>query len=62
MKPASKDVAAIKVKLEELDRKAQEIGAEIYQKAAKAQQQPHAQEDPKKKGDKVVDADYEEKK
>ncbi len=62
MKPASKDVAAIKVKLEELDRKAQEIGAEIYQKAAQAQQQPHAQEDPKKKGDKVVDADYEEKK
>lgn len=56
MKSESKNVVAIKAKLEQLDKKAQEIGTELYQKAAQEQQ---AKAGDAKKDEKVVDADYE---
>ncbi len=68
MKPEKKDVASIKSKLEELNKVVQQMSAELYQKAAAAQQaqhQPQKEEQTDgsngKKKDKVVDADYEEK-
>ena len=70
MKPAQKDASAIKGKLEELNKVAQEMSAELYQKAAASQQaQQQAQQEEQKdsnssngkKKDKVVDADYEVK-
>ncbi len=67
MKPEKKDASAIKSKLEELDRVAQEMSAELYQKAAAAQQaqqkEPREGQDEGngKKKDTVVDADYEVK-
>ena len=54
-----KDTAAIKAKIEELNKEMQKIGAEIYQKAQQAQQTK--QEKKEEKGEKVVDADYEVK-
>jgi len=63
-----KDVASIKAKTEELSKEMQQIGTEIYQKAAQeaAKKQGTAkqgkEEKPGKEGDdKVVDADYEVK-
>ncbi len=68
-----KDVAAIKAKMEELNKGMQQIGTEIYQKAAQeaAKKQQGAQGETGKgkegkkggteKGGKVVDADYEVK-
>ena len=59
LKPEKKDVAAIRAKLDELNKKAQEVSIELYQKAAQAQeakQQQQGSEGGKK--DKVVDADY----
>ena len=62
MKPEKRDVAAIKAKLDELNKKAQEVSTELYQKAAQAQQAEAAKKQPKsegkKKDEKVVDADY----
>jgi molecular chaperone DnaK len=59
----------INKKIEELNKKAQEIGAKMYQEAAAKQQAEQAKEAPKdgkkkeaKNGDKVVDAEFEEKK
>ncbi|MFH1774253.1 MAG: molecular chaperone DnaK [Methanobacteriota archaeon] len=54
---AGKDIAAIKSKVENLRKAVQEIGATIYQQAA---QQKEAKGEEAKKGDKVVDAEYEE--
>ena len=65
MEPEKKDIAAIKKKVEEVTKAAQEAATEMYQKAA-AEQQAKQQEESKKgrggekskKDDKVVDADY----
>lgn len=54
---AGKDIAAIKSKVENLRKAVQEVGAVIYQQAA---QQKEAKGEEEKKGDKVVDAEYEE--
>ena len=59
MKPEKKDVAAIKAKLDELNKKAQEVSTELYQKAAQEAQAKQAKQAPQgKKDEKVVDADY----
>ncbi len=55
---AGKDIANIKIKLEELRKAVQEVGATIYQQAQQAAQQKEAK--PSEEGDKVVDAEYEE--
>lgn len=54
---AGKDIAAIKNKVENLRKAVQEVGATIYQQAA---QQKEAKGEEERKGDKVVDAEYEE--
>ncbi|MBI4739825.1 molecular chaperone DnaK [Candidatus Woesearchaeota archaeon] len=64
-----RDAQKIKVKLDELNRIVQEASTEMYQKAAAQYQQEHAEkgtkaeedtaETPKKKKEKVVDAEYE---
>jgi len=72
LKPEEKDAAAIKAKVEEVNKKVQAISTELYQKVAQEQQaaqqaqqsadpsaKDSAQEKPKKKKEKVVDADYE---
>jgi len=61
-----KDIAALKIKSEEMSKEMQAIGTEIYQKAQQAQQaagQQGEKKEPKKekKDEKVVDADYEVK-
>jgi len=69
MEKKDKNIDEIKKKTEELTKKLQEIGTEIYQKAAaaaQAQQQAAGQSEStekkeKKKDEKVVDADYEVK-
>ncbi len=67
LKPEKKDAARIKEKLDELNRKVQEMSTELYQKAAQQQAQQQSEqpsEQPKsesKKKDNVVDADYEVK-
>ncbi len=65
MEPEKKDTAAIKAKLEEVNKIIQEASTELYQKAAKEAakgQQAAPKEEEKKekpgKGEKVVDADY----
>lgn len=69
MEPEKKDVAAIKKKLEDINKIAQEAATEMYQKAAAqqqaAQQQAGAKKDKAKDADrpsdeKVVDAEYED--
>ncbi|MCP3686696.1 MAG: molecular chaperone DnaK [bacterium] len=57
MKPETKDVAKIKEKMDEVNKIVQEATTELYQKAQAAQQQK-AEEAPKEKKEKVVDADY----
>ncbi len=68
MKPEKKDAAAIRENLDELNRVAQEMSAELYRKASQAQQEQQQQSQQEaqnegngKKKDKVVDADYEVK-
>jgi len=61
LEPEKKDIDAIKKKLEELNKVAQEAATELYQKAAAEQKAKQAEgEKPKEESkDKVVDADYE---
>ncbi len=56
----NEDISAIKSKLEEIQRAAQEVGSKMYEKVREeqAKKQPESKE---KKGDDVVDADYEVK-
>ncbi|MBU1622513.1 MAG: molecular chaperone DnaK [Nanoarchaeota archaeon] len=63
------DPEVINKKIEELNKKVQEIGSKIYQEAAAKQQAEEAkkqkdtpQEEKTKNGEKVVDAEFEEKK
>ncbi len=56
------EVSSIKSKMEELNKKVQEIGAKIYQEAAAKQQQQEKPEQEDKKDEKVVDADFKEEK
>ncbi len=70
LEPEKKDVAAIQAKLDEVNKHMQELGTELYQKAAaqQAHQQAHQQSTTgeenatsssgKKKDEKVVDAEY----
>lgn len=63
LKPEKKDAAAIKAKLEEVNKTIQEASTELYQKAAQEaakQQAPKEEkkEEDKGKDEKVVDADY----
>jgi len=70
LKPEKKDTAAIKAKMEEVNQLVQKMSTEMYQKVAEEQAKKQKQagaagkagtaEEPKKKGDKVVDADYKE--
>jgi len=59
LKPEKKDVEKIKSKLDEVNKKVQELSTEMYQKAAQAQQQAQATPKEEKKGkkEKVVDAE-----
>jgi len=68
MEPEKKDIPAIKKKLDEINKVAQEAASEMYQKAAadqaKKQQKTAGKQDSKeekKNDEKVVDADYEVK-
>ena len=74
LKPAEKDVDAIKRKLDEVNEMVQKMSTELYQKAGQQYQQEHKghgekggeeaeseEESPKRKDDNVVDADYEVK-
>ncbi len=69
LKPAEKDAAKIKDKMEELNKIVQEASTELYQKAAQQREEAaaeaHSEEAGKAKGKKakgkVVDADYKEK-
>ena len=73
LKPAQKDVEAIKKKMDEINEMVQKMSTELYQKAGQQYQQQHGQheqqeqtneetEEPKSKnGENVVDADYEVK-
>ncbi len=61
-----KDVPAIKAKLDDMNKTLQEVGTELYQKAAQQQQEAQAgpeekKEEGKEKDEKVVDAEFEEK-
>lgn len=62
LEPETKDVDAIKKKLDELNKFAQEAATELYQKAAaeqaKAQEAPKPEEAKDEKKEKVVDADF----
>lgn len=62
MKPQKKDVVKVRQKLDELNKKLQEAGSELYRKAAeeqaKAQQAGQQKQEEKGKNEKVVDADY----
>ena len=76
LKPAEKDVAALKKKIDEINEMVQKMSTELYQKAGQQQhQQQHGQqkndgneenvdndeEEPKSNDENVVDADYEMK-
>ncbi len=65
MKKNPKDVSQVKAKLEELNKKVQEIGQEVYQQAQQqsqqAQQNSNKEKEEKDGGEKVVDAEFEEK-
>ena len=70
MEPEKKDVAAIKKKLEEVEKFAQEAGAELYKKAqeeqakkakAEGKKEEGAPKEGKDKKDEVVDAEFKEK-
>ena len=68
LKPAEKDVAAIKKKMDEINEIVQKMSTELYQKAGQQYQQQHGQqaneeteEKESKNEDNVVDADYEVK-
>jgi len=67
LKPEKKDAAAIKTKMDEVNQLVQKMSTEMYQKVAEEQAKKQSQsgakgtaEKPKKKGDKIVDADYKE--
>ena len=67
LKPEKKDAAAIKSKMDEVNQLVQKMSTEMYQKVAEEQAKKQKQTEtketagkPKKKGDKVVDADYKE--
>jgi len=66
LKPEKKDAAAIKAKMDEVNQLVQKMSTEMYQKVAEEQAKKQKSETketagkPKKKGDKVVDADYKE--
>jgi len=68
LKPEKKDAAAIKTKMNEVNQIVQKMSTEMYQKVAEEQAKKQQQagagkgkaEKPKKKGDKIVDADYKE--
>ena len=67
MKPDKKDAKKIKTKIEEITKIAQEAATEMYQKAAAEQAKKQASQGKtetkeKKKDDKVVDAEFKEKK
>lgn len=56
-----KDVSKIKEKTEEINKDIQELSSELYKKAAEEQQKQQAEQGAeKKKGEKVVDAEFEE--
>ena len=68
LKPAEKDVASIKKKMDEINEMVQKMSTELYQKAGQQYQQQHgqktneeAEETKSKNDDNVVDADYEMK-
>ncbi len=69
LKPAQKDVDAIKRKMDEVNEIVQRLSTELYQKAGQQYQKEHPQhkgeepeeDNPKMKDDNVVDADYEVK-
>ena len=70
LKPAEKDVAAIRKKIDEINEMVQKMSTELYQKAGAQYQQQHGQhqhqaneetEEKTKNDDNVVDADYEVK-
>ncbi|MBI2650361.1 molecular chaperone DnaK [Candidatus Woesearchaeota archaeon] len=68
LKPADKDVDAIKKKVDEINEMVQRMSTELYQKAGQQYKQEHGQqtnEEPEEKksknDDNVVDADYEVK-
>ncbi len=70
LKPAEKDVAAIKKKMDEINEMVQKMSTELYQKAGQQYKEAHKDkeestedenESPKRKDDNVVDADYEVK-
>ena len=72
LKPAEKDVAAIKKKMDEINEMVQKMSTELYQKAGQQYQQAHkghsaessGEQEPENshpKDDNVVDADYEVK-
>ncbi|MFH1545527.1 MAG: molecular chaperone DnaK [archaeon] len=63
MKPQQKDIAAIRTKLQEVQKIIQEASVELYQKAQQARQQPGAGAEEKEgkkdsEKDNAVDADY----
>ena len=68
LKPAEKDVASIKKKIDEINEMVQKMSTELYQKAGAQYQQQHEQqaneeteEKASKNDENVVDADYEVK-
>ncbi len=68
LEPEKKDISAIKTKTEEINKKLQALGTELYQKAAAEQQKAQAgksaeneKEESKEKDDNVVDAEFKEK-
>ena len=70
LKPADKDVDAIKKKVDEINELVQKMSTELYQKAGQQHQQTHGQkthsdeneeENSRKNDENVVDADYEVK-
>jgi len=66
MKPEKKDIPKVKAKLEEIEKIASEAATELYKKAAEEQAKKQKAEGKgkkeEKKDDKVVDAEYKEKK
>ena len=67
LKPAEKDAAAIKAKMDEVNEMVQKMSTELYQKAGQQYQQQHGQkpggepDEEKSRDENVVDADYEVK-
>ena len=63
LKAENRSVESVKSKMDELNKKVQELSVEMYQKAAKEQQAKQAEKKPEEnkknsEGEKVVDADY----